>query len=137
MKRDFHEVISRKYIFSGSFVCFWQTSRWATKSGACRAYRNRNGNWNANWNDFAYSNSDGLMAWLAENILKILEARGEKRKTGIKVFAIPNEVSLYKEAREKIEKTFGMKVEVLSVKEAKVTGKVIKAAPGKPGILIE
>ncbi len=71
------------------------------------------------------------------NILRILEARGEKRKNKITVFAIPNEVSLYKESEEKIEKIFGMPVSVLSVKEAKVTGKVIKAVPGKPGILIE
>ena len=40
---------------------------WLQSQGAQRVYRNRNGNWNADWNDFANSNSDGLMAWLAEN----------------------------------------------------------------------
>jgi len=72
-----------------------------------------------------------------KNIFKILETRGEKRKNKITVFAIPNEVNLYKQAEGRLEKIFCMKVEVLSVKEAKVTGKVIKAVPGKPGILIE
>jgi len=72
------------------------------------------------------------------NILRILETRGElKNKKKIKIFAIPNELALYKQVEEKIEKTFNMQVEVLNIKDAGKTGKVIKAQPGKPGILIE
>ncbi len=71
------------------------------------------------------------------NILKILEQRGEKKKNKISVFAIPKEVDLYKKAEEKVGNKVSMEVKVLSVKEAKVTGKVIKAVPGKPGILVE
>jgi leucyl-tRNA synthetase len=74
------------------------------------------------------------------NILNILEARNELRgKKSIKIFAIPNEVKLYKEAEKKIEKIFNLRCEILSVKEAalKAGGKVIKASPGKPGILVE
>ena len=72
-----------------------------------------------------------------KNIMKILEAKGEKNKNLIKIFAIPNELSLYKEAEKKISELFGLKVEVLNIKDASKTGKVIKASPGKPGILIE
>ena len=58
-------------------------------------------------------------------------------KKEIKIFAIPNEVSLYESKKEKIEKKVGMKISVLSIKDAGKTGKIIKAKPGKPGILIE
>jgi leucyl-tRNA synthetase len=72
------------------------------------------------------------------NILNILEARNDlKGKKSIKIFAIPNEVSLYSQIKEKIEKVFNLSCSVLSVKDAKITGKTIRAVPGKPGILIE
>jgi leucyl-tRNA synthetase len=70
------------------------------------------------------------------NILKILESKNKKPKS-IKVYAIPNELALYKKAHSKIQDNFGIQVEVLSVKEAKEKGKTIKAKPGKPGIYIE
>jgi len=72
-----------------------------------------------------------------KNILKILEQKKElKEKKKIKIFAIPNEVSLYSENKGKIEKSFDLQVEVLSVKDAGKTGKKVKAKPGKPGILV-
>jgi len=70
------------------------------------------------------------------NILKILEGRGKESKV-VKVFTIPNELVLYKKAEGKLEEKIGMKVQVMSVKEVKAEGKVIKAKPGKPGILVE
>lgn len=70
------------------------------------------------------------------NILKILEGKGEKKKS-IKVFVIPKEIELYKSVEEKIERVFGMDTELLSITEASKTGKVIKAKPGKPGIYLE
>jgi leucyl-tRNA synthetase len=70
------------------------------------------------------------------NILRILEQKGTKSRE-IKVFAIPNEINLYKTSKDEIEKNVGLDVEILSVKEAKETGKAIKAKPGKPGILVE
>ena len=70
------------------------------------------------------------------NILKILESKGEK-KNSVKVFAIPNEVDLYKSEIEIIKKRVSLDVEVLDVKDAKKIGKVIKAKPGKPGIYLE
>ncbi|MBU1136722.1 MAG: leucine--tRNA ligase [Nanoarchaeota archaeon] len=70
------------------------------------------------------------------NILRILEGKGEKKEK-IKIFAIPNEIDLYKEAKDKIEKSTGMKAEILSIKDAKEQGKKIKAKPGKPGIFVE
>jgi len=70
------------------------------------------------------------------NILKILDSKGEK-KNSVKVFAIPNEVDLYKSEIEIIKKRVGLDVEVLDVKDAKKIGKVIKAKPGKPGIYLE
>jgi len=42
-----------------------------------------------------------------------------------------------RQERKKIEEGVGLKVSVISIKEAKSTGKVIKAKPGKPGILVE
>jgi len=73
-----------------------------------------------------------------KNILKILENRNElKEKKKIKIFAIPKEISLYKEAEKRIGKIFNMEVEVLDVREAGKTGKAIKAKPGKPGIYVE
>jgi leucyl-tRNA synthetase len=71
------------------------------------------------------------------NILRILESRGEKNKKVAKIYAIPNEVSLYKDNLKALEKSVSLDVEVYSVGDAKETGKVIKAKPGKPGILIE
>ncbi len=72
------------------------------------------------------------------NIKRILEGRNElEDKKNVRIFAIPNEVDIYKNAREKIEKGVGLKISVVSIKEAKETGKTIKAKPGKPGILIE
>jgi len=72
------------------------------------------------------------------NIIKILESRKElKDKKKVKIFAIPNEVSLYSKAKTQIEKRVNFKVEVSNVQEASKTGKSIKAKPGKPGILIE
>ncbi|MDD5193614.1 MAG: leucine--tRNA ligase [Candidatus Nanoarchaeia archaeon] len=70
------------------------------------------------------------------NILKILEGKGEK-KSQIKIFVIPNELEIYKNANKKIEQIFGMKTEILSIKEAISTGKKIQAKPGKPGIFLE
>jgi leucyl-tRNA synthetase len=72
-----------------------------------------------------------------KNILKILESRGEKGKTKVRVFAIPKEVENYERSREKVEKSIGLVVEVFDIKEASKTGKAIKAMPGKPGILVE
>lgn len=71
------------------------------------------------------------------NILKILESRGEKNKTQVKIFTIPNELKLYQENKDKIEKSVNLKIEVLNIKDASKTGKKIKAIPGKPGILVE
>jgi len=72
------------------------------------------------------------------NILNILEAKGDKqKKEKIKIFAIPNEVELYASIGEKINNVFNLEAEILSIKEASKTGKMIKASPGKPGILIE
>ncbi len=71
------------------------------------------------------------------NILKILEGRGEKGKSKIRVFAIPKEVELYSKAKGKLGGLFGLDVSVLDIKEASKTGKAIKAMPGKPGILVE
>jgi leucyl-tRNA synthetase len=69
------------------------------------------------------------------NILDILRDKNQmKGKKKIRVFPIPKEVGLYKKREEKIQKTFGLEVEVESVRKA---GKKIKAKPGKPGILIE
>lgn len=70
------------------------------------------------------------------NILKILESKGEK-KNSVKVFVIPNEVDLYKSEIEQIKKRLGLVVEIYDVKDAKKIGKVIKAKPGKPGIYLE
>jgi leucyl-tRNA synthetase len=70
------------------------------------------------------------------NILRILENKKEKRKKTI-IFAIPSEIEIYKKSIDKINKRINMPVEVLSISEAKKTGKKIKAKPGKPGILIE
>ena len=70
------------------------------------------------------------------NILKILENKNEKKET-IKIFVIPNELNIYKNADKKIEQIFNMKTEILSISEAAKTGKNIKAKPGKPGILME
>ena len=71
-------------------------------------------------------------------IMGILEAREEKeKKTKIKIFAIPGEVELYSNVKEKIKSIFNLDAEILSIKEASKTGKTIKASPGKPGILIE
>jgi len=70
------------------------------------------------------------------NILKILKSKKEKKEF-VKIFAIPNEVGLYKAGEKVIQKKIGLRVEVLSVKDAKKTGKTIKAKPGKPGILLE
>ena len=72
-----------------------------------------------------------------KNIIRILESRGQKNMKEIKIFAIPKEIELYSQAKEKLEKIFGMKVEVASISDAAKTGKKIKAVPGKPGILIE
>ncbi|MCX6748595.1 MAG: leucine--tRNA ligase [Candidatus Pacearchaeota archaeon] len=72
-----------------------------------------------------------------KNIIKILEAKGQTNMKEIKIFAIPKEIELYNQAKEKLEKVFGMEVSVLSIQEAGKTGKKIKAVPGKPGILIE
>jgi len=72
-----------------------------------------------------------------KNIFKILEARGEKDKKIVKIYAIPKEVELYKENKEKFEKVFNLKFEILSIQDASKEGKKIKAVPGKPGILIE
>ena len=44
---------------------------------------------------------------------------------------------MYKEAKEELEKTFSMPVEILSIKDAEKTEKTIKAKPGKPGIYLE
>ncbi len=71
-----------------------------------------------------------------QNILKILENKGEK-KGRIKIFVIPPELDIYKGAMEKIEKIFGMKTEIFSIKDAADSGKKISAKPGKPGIYIE
>ena len=71
------------------------------------------------------------------NILGILEQRGEKDKSIAKIYAIPNEVKLYEESLEKIQKATGLKIEIKNIKDAKNEGKKIKAVPGKPGILIE
>ncbi len=72
------------------------------------------------------------------NILKILENRNElKEKKKIRIFTIPNELDIYKEAKEELKKTFNMPVEILSIKDAEKTEKIIKAKPGKPGISIE
>jgi len=72
------------------------------------------------------------------NILRILENRGElKNKKKVKIFAVPNEVSLYRERKEKIGSAVNLKIEVFSIEDAKKTGKIIKAKPGKPGILVE
>ncbi len=71
------------------------------------------------------------------NILGILEQRGDTGKTLAKVYAVPQEVDLYKENSSKIEKSTGLKIEVKNIKEASSEGKKIKAIPGKPGILIE
>ncbi len=72
------------------------------------------------------------------NILDILEQKGEKKnKKSIKVYAIPIEVGIYEDKKVKLETTFGLDVEILSIKDAKKFGKQIKAKPGKPGILIE
>jgi leucyl-tRNA synthetase len=70
------------------------------------------------------------------NILKILKQRGEKKKL-IKIFAVPSEVKVYEKGKARIGKSFGLKVEIMNIKDAKVEGKKIKAKPGKPGILIE
>jgi leucyl-tRNA synthetase len=70
------------------------------------------------------------------NILGILEQKKQESKS-IKIFAIPNEVKTYMDSGEKIQANFSQKVEILSIKEAGKTGKVIKAKPGKPGIYIE
>ncbi len=70
-----------------------------------------------------------------KNILNILQDRNQKPNQ-IKVFAIPSEVSIYKKAENKIKISFGLDVQVLSIKDAGKTGKKIKAKPGKPGILI-
>ncbi len=71
------------------------------------------------------------------NILKILEAKGEKNKNKIMIFVIPKELEIYKQAREEIEKAIVMKTEVFSIQEASKSGKKLRAIPGKPGILIE
>ena len=68
--------------------------------------------------------------------MKILENKNEKKET-IKIFVIPNELNIYKNADKKIEQIFNMKTEILSISEAAKTGKNIKAKPGKPGILME
>jgi len=70
------------------------------------------------------------------NILDILKAKKEKKKS-VKIFAIPSELSLYKASEKLVSERIGLKVEVLSVSEAKKTGKIIKAKPGKPGIFLE
>ncbi len=70
------------------------------------------------------------------NILRILENKGEKKER-IKIFVIPNEIEVYKNSKEKIEKIFSMKADILSIKEAAKAGKAVKAKPGKPGILME
>jgi len=73
-----------------------------------------------------------------KNILRILESRGElKNKRKIKIFAIPNEVRLYREAEKDISKRVNMDAEIYDIKEAGKTGKTIKAKPGKPGIFIQ
>ena len=71
-----------------------------------------------------------------KNILRILENKGEK-KNKIKIFVIPKEIEIYKNAKEKIEKIFDINSEILFVTEASKTGKTIKAKPGKPGIFLE
>jgi len=70
------------------------------------------------------------------NIMKILEQKKEKKQK-IKIFCIPKEIDFYKGNKDKIQKSFELAVEILSVKEAKGVGKVVKAKPGKPGILLE
>jgi len=70
------------------------------------------------------------------NILKILENKGVK-KNKIKIFVIPSELDMYREVKEKIKKIFNMDSEIFSIKEASKIGKIIKAAPGKPGIFVE
>ena len=69
------------------------------------------------------------------NILKILENRNEKR-TKVKIFAIPNELEIYKQGIEEIEKHINLDIEIHSVKDAVSEEKTIRAKPGKPGILI-
>jgi len=78
-----------------------------------------------------------LLAGDIKNIMKILEQKGKKAKKKIKIFTVPSELALYKQGEEKIKNRFNLEVEVLNVKEAAETGKIIKAKPGKPGILIE
>ncbi len=72
-----------------------------------------------------------------KNILRILKARGEKNKKIVEIYAVPNEVDFYKENLNYLEKAVSLKVEIFNIKDAKETGKTIKAKPGKPGILIE
>jgi leucyl-tRNA synthetase len=70
------------------------------------------------------------------NIMNILESKGElKEKSSVTIYAIPSEVGEYDP--EDISKKIGMKVSVRDIKEAKSSGKVVKAKPGKPGILID
>ncbi len=71
------------------------------------------------------------------NILRVLESKGEKAKTRIKLFVIPKEIEIYKSAESQLEKVFNMSVEVLDIREAGKIGKPVKAQPGKPGIFLE
>jgi len=73
-----------------------------------------------------------------KNIIKILEQRNElKQKKIIKIFTIPKEIEIYKQAEEQIKKIFNMRAEVLDIREASKIGKSVKAQPGKPGIYLE
>ena len=73
---------------------------------------------------------------MGQNILRILEQKGEKGRK-VKVFAIPKDIQVYENNRKEIEKSIGLPVEILNIKDAKKEEKAVKAKPGKPGILVK
>ena len=73
-----------------------------------------------------------------KNVIDILKSDDKwEKKEKIKLYPIPPEIDLFKDVKGKLESSFGLEVEVRSIKEAKKEEKEIKAKPGKPGILIE
>ena len=71
------------------------------------------------------------------HILKIIKEKQGKDAKIIKIFVIPKELCIYKNAKEKIKKAFNINSEILSIVDSTVKDKVIKAKPGKPGIYVE
>jgi leucyl-tRNA synthetase len=71
------------------------------------------------------------------NIMRILKERENKEAKKITIFPIPNELALYKEAKNKIEKIFNLPADVLPIQDSLKLNKKVKAQPGKPGIYLE